>query len=323
MDFRINADGTLYLQTGDVELLGDDGYIGQTIYSCLMKISSDDFSKRVTSSSYNVLSAYIKAYLESELSNDPVIDSQLISVSVSSSQSGVASVSISYDGTSLENITGYSSPKFSMVAGASPLIDKNPNWLYLSDFDTSLSIPIELVVTIQSTTSRIELPRLPVCLQDNLTINSSFETSLITATKQSFVGVGSYRSINSVVISVNSSQLTYPLSRYVKDLRIGAENISSAVITNVPSTITSSSIVMKDGELCLIAIGTGEVICNLVVSPIGYVSNNVIIEDDKEKDRCLYKLKPVRGKIFALFPKTLKPDTYVISYNAYNERSNS
>ena len=197
---------------------------------------------------------------------------------------------------------------------------KSPIWLSYANFDATITIPISISVTTTTQSNMIELPILPACDQGNMQYNTPFACSTITVTKKDLVSVGSYRK-DTFDISVVSTQRVYPISKYLTSaLRIGAEVVSLAVI-NSSGVTSSAAIATRDGEICLVTTGDGIVNITATVIPAGYLSNLVKIVPDPAKDKCIYPLKAIRGKLYVVLPRTIKPSTYIVSYTAYKQRS--
>lgn len=309
-DITINANGT-YLIDRYQDLVPADfeTAISQKIYDAIMSMPPS-LASGMEKSKISILQAKIRTYINEFFAKDIDIDPYKIEISTVASPSDNAAFRFVYNDT-MDNgiqVNFKSNLEFSLSSGAILKVDYSPAWL--EKYDSSSTKEITLYREIKEYVSKIELSVHPeidssgMAVSDIIIMNELDHGSVTSRTLD-------------IVIPVKDGSIIYPVSRYIDSSSINSkrEIVRSINVTSADAGITYSES-EESGELVLVCRGEGNVYVTATLMNI--LQYTRVVEKAPNYSRnAVYPLKPARGKILAVFPKTIKPGKYAIKYKGY------
>jgi hypothetical protein len=309
-DIFVNPDGTYKIIDGDIIPVSYSQFCFQLIYKSIMNMPADTVSGG-SSEDTEMVRILLQSYFHNYFTKGVVIDSNNIEISVEKTAEDDFLIGLSYStptpsGTNVNILEGTS---FSLSGGALLTIDFEPEWL------ESLQIEYEKEVihniTVYENTNNIILPIRP------------YPSSYVTGTRTTRDLIYLLKTTHNTTIDesemdfsfyTNIGQSKYPVSRYI-DGFIDKENciVNITIDTDIDSSLYTLSTI--NGELTFI-LYTPDIIHitgkAYIVTALQFTDTFSII--DTLSVEPVYKLSPIRGKIVAVFPRTVSPGAYVVKY---------
>lgn len=337
-DITINTDGTPYTDNGDFETPNYGGYVSQKIYRALMSMDPITVTGTDETKPQDVINN-VKAYLADYFWNDGDIEPSELSVSMKQRGGQNLNLSVELNTTSPDGgeVGVVHGMDYNMGGGALKSINYDPEWLTEIDNDSVDEESIEAYITINESTTDIELPVPPV-------ISTSDEDEIVSETELDSdkeyirVGVNGHTKYPIYIRDVNSSfsvetetltfeleidpqKMIYPIGRLLENYSEKTNIITFAEIDmeSIPAGATAK-IIDEYGEISVfVTSGTGKITGSAEVTTAKYATNNIIIKDTLSRDY-VYKLRPARGRYTAVFTKSVSPGTYMIQYRGNKHR---
>lgn len=317
-DIEINELGIPKFNNYDIYKSTYERYLSQKIYGALMSIPPSlitGLDKRYP----DIIETSISAYMFNYFIGDSDIDPANVVIKINDVVEDNVKISIGYRTTSpTGDLIGIDyGIDFNYVAGALVSADFDPSYLLAKEFPEKEDIKIYL--TVDNPTNEIELPiepysdigYSPLNIGDNILAAITFQPILL-CDKEDYVDTSAISKDFS--INITNDQLLYQIERYINNFISSDYIIDNIIINSVPDGF---EYILKQEYGSHILISSNNVIGTVTgqVSAIKakYISYSFYIKD-KIANKYVFKLKPIRGKIIALFSKTVSPGVYVLKY---------
>jgi hypothetical protein len=116
-------------------------------------------------------------------------------------------------------------------------------------------------------------------------------------------------------------RLIYPIGRYVTGYVEGDQVLLGATVTSVPENMIFSRTSEYGEEVIIVHEGSGTITGTAYMVTAKYATRAYKVDRVMSRNH-VFKLRPVRGKFYAIFDKTVKSGDYVLKYKAYKEDRN-
>jgi hypothetical protein len=357
-DAKIEPDGRISLRGEDIQPVEYSEFVSQKIYKALMNMPMDIVTG-TDQTKPSIVINNLQAYLNSAFSYDMDIDPAGVEVELNERGNQRASLLISYTGESPEGALvhmgkGYS---YDINAGVITSVDFEPRWLEIRE--NSEEKAVTSWINVPALASEIELPLEPVRYDltterryeytTEATEGAMLTTDEDEAVEDTYTGgdvdspitpaetEDGTRIAKDVVVLCElgkesladtveereftietEDRLIYPVGRYTDRFVEGEHILLGVTITSVSEGIVISGTREYGDEVIILHEGTGTISGTSYVITAKYASYVYRIKSPMARKH-VYKLRPNRGKYFAMFDKTIKTGNYVLKYKASKE----
>ena len=317
-DIIVDNEGVPILEDNDLAPAAYAQHLYQKIYKAIMNMPPNVISG-ISYDHASELTGALRGYFTEYFISDTDIDSGNIEIDINTGEAGgeSATLKMSYttsapDGSEVDIVEGLS---YSLEGGVLTTIDMEPPWL--ESIQGYYEISILHNVSISEFTSSIIIPVRPVPASYSYGNRTSRDN--IVLLKPSYP-VGDTETTRGFSFYTMPSRHMYPISRYISGLSDKVDVITGVEIDNWDDISSNFTKIKENGEVSLIArkatamqiTGTATIVTAVQVTSIWGVMEPVATE-------IVYPLSPIRGKIVAIFPKSVSPGNYVIKYTGILE----